>query len=419
MRRVVITGMGVVSPLGCGVEINWKRLIAGRSGITRMPDEIVPDLPVKVGELVPTLLEDALGGLDPDRIMLRDRKKADRFILLALAAAEEAINHAKWLPNDEHSRERTAVIVGSAIGGFPAIAAAWRKISTQGIFRLSPFIVPSFLVNLAASHISIKFGFKGALGSPVAACAAGAQAIADAARLIRTNEAGVVVAGGTESSMEQLSLGGFFAARALSVGFNDCPACASRPFDQRRDGFVLSEGAGALVLEDFDHAKARGANAIAELVGYGATADAYGIAGCPDDGDGARRAMEKAVRQAGIDANDIQYLNAHATSTPLGDRAELTAIKCVFGIDSGMAISSSKSATGHMLGASGALEAIYSVLSLRDQIAPPTLNLDEPDPAADGLRLVGSTAIKLPIEHVLSNSCGFGGVNASLVFRAV
>jgi 3-oxoacyl-[acyl-carrier-protein] synthase II len=383
-----------------------------------MPDEIVGAIPVKIGGLVPLAQDDVEGGFDPDRVMSpRDRRRVDRFILFALAAAEEAIRQAQWFPADEHSRERTAVVVGSAIGGFPAIAAGIRVADARGVHRLSPFIVPSFLVNLAASHISIRFGYKGPLGAPVAACAAGAQAIGDAARLIHAGEADVVIAGGTESCIERVSLGGFLVARALSNGFNDRPSSASRPFDTHRDGFVMSEGAGLLVLESLDHAIDRGAKPLAELVGYGATADAHSITASPDDGNGAMRAMQTAIRQARLKPIDIQHLNAHATSTSVGDRAELAAIKSLFGMDSELAITSTKSATGHLLGAAGGLEAIFSVLSLRDQIAPPTLNLDQPDPAAEGLNLVRGSAFSMNIEHVLSNGFGFGGVNASILFR--
>jgi 3-oxoacyl-[acyl-carrier-protein] synthase II len=275
------------------------------------------------------------------------------------------------------------------------------------------------LINLAASHVSIKYCFKGVLGAPVAACAAGAQAIGDAVRLIRTNESDVVIAGGTESCIERVSLGGFVVARALSGGFNDVPWCASRPFDKARDGFVMSEGAGLLVLEELEHALARKAKPLAEIVGYGTTADAHSLTASPEDGNGAKRSMQQALSQAGVAPIDVQHINAHATSTALGDRAELTAIKSVFGSNERVAITSTKSATGHLLGAAGGLEAIYSVLAIRDQVVPATLNLEQPDPAGDGLHLVGRTALPLKIEHVLSNGFGFGGVNASVLFRAL
>ena len=382
--------------------------------------ENIPDLPSKVVGPVPDLSSDAEAGFDPDLVVARkDQKKMDRFILFALMATEEAVRQAGWTPQDSVSRERTATIVGSAIGGFPAIAKSVRLSDSRGIKRLSPFIVPSFLINLAAGQISIKYGFKGPLGSPVAACASGVQAIGDAARLIQSNEADIAIAGGSEASIEPVSLGGFVAARALSTSFNDCPASASRPFDRDRDGFVMSEGAGILVIEALDHALARGATPLAELVGYGTTADAYHMTAGPDDGDGARRSMEHAIHQAGIHPGHVQYLNAHATSTLIGDRCELIAIKSVFGNDNKIAVSSTKSATGHLLGAAGGIEAIYSILSLRDQVAPATLNLEHPDEAADGVDLVRGAPRKMSIEHVISNGFGFGGVNASVLFRRV
>lgn len=419
MRRIVVTGMGAVSPLGCGVETNWSRLLAGRSGLRKLSDNVIAELPAKVAGPVPDLADDAEAGFDPDRAAPRkDQKKMDRFILFALLAAEEAVAQAGWQPQDARARERTATVIGSGIGGFPAIADAVRLADSRGTKRLSPFTVPSFLVNLAAGQVSIRHGFKGPLGAPVTACAAGVQAIGDAARLIRAGEADVAIAGGAEACIERTSLGGFAAARALSTGFNDTPQRASRPFDRDRDGFVMGEGAGLLILEERDHALARGATIIAELVGYGTSADAYHMTSGPEDGDGARRAIEQALHQAGLAPSDVQHLNAHATSTPVGDLGELAAIRAVFGSDGRIAVSSTKSATGHLLGAAGGLEAIYSILSLRDQIAPATLNLDHPDDAADGIDLVAGAARPMAIEHVLSNGFGFGGVNASVLFRA-
>ncbi|OJW61704.1 MAG: beta-ketoacyl-ACP synthase II [Afipia sp. 64-13] len=419
MRRVVVTGMGAVSPLGCGVEANWARLIAGKSGLRQLSDNVVGELSSKVAGVVPDLTEDAEAGFDPDRAAPRkDQKKMDRFILFALLAAEEAVKQAGWEPEDTRARERTATVIGSGIGGFPAIAESVRLADSRGVRRLSPFTVPSFLVNLAAGQVSIKHGFKGPLGAPVTACAAGVQAIGDAARLIRANEADVAIAGGAEACIERTSLGGFAAARALSSGFNDTPQRASRPFDRDRDGFVMGEGSGLLVLEEREHALARGATIIAELVGYGTSADAYHMTSGPEDGDGARRAIVQALHQAGLTPADIQHLNAHATSTPVGDHGELAAIKSVFGTSGGVAVTSTKSATGHLLGAAGGIEAIYSVLALRDQIAPATLNLDNPDEAANGVDLVRGAARAMKIEHVLSNGFGFGGVNASGIFRA-
>ncbi len=420
MRRIVVTGMGAVSPLGCGVETNWSRLLAGRSGIRTLSEAITADLSAKVGGQVPDVAVDPEGGFDPDRAAPRkDQRKMDRFILFALLAADEAIAQANWKPKDARSRQRTATVIASGIGGFPAIADAVRTTDIKGIRRLSPFTVPSFLVNLAAGHISIRYGFEGAIGAPVTACAASVQAIGDAARLIRAGEADIAICGGAEACIDRVSLGGFAAARALSSGFNDMPECASRPFDRDRDGFVMGEGAGVVVIEALDHAQARGAEPIAELIGYGTTSDAFHMTAGREDGEGAKRAMQIALEQAGISARNIQHLNAHATSTPVGDHGELEAIKTIFGTNGGVAVSSTKSATGHLLGAAGGLEAIFAILALRDQIAPETLNLDNPDPFAEGIDLVRGSARAMKIDHVLSNGFGFGGVNASLVLRKI
>jgi 3-oxoacyl-[acyl-carrier-protein] synthase II len=341
----------------------------------------------------------------------------DRFILFALLAAAEAIAQAGWNPTDAHALERTATIVASGIGGFPAIADAVRTTDQRGIRRLSPFTVPSFLANLAAGHITIRYGYRGPIGAPVTACAASVQAIGDGARLIKSGEADVAICGGTEACIDLVSLGGFAAARALSTSFNETPTRASRPFDRDRDGFVMGEGAGILVIEELEHALGRGATPIAEVVGYGTTADAYHITAGPEDGEGARRAMQAALRQAGLQPNEVQHLNAHSTSTPVGDLSELEAIKAVFGAKWQIAVSATKSATGHLLGAAGGLEAIFTILALRDQIAPPTLNLENCDPAAAGLDLVGTKARPLRMDHAISNGFGFGGVNASVIFR--
>lgn len=417
-RRIVVTGMGIVSPLGCGVEPVWHRLLAGRSGLRALPEEMVGDLPAKVGGVVPTKEEDSDAGFDPEiAASPKDQRKMDRFILFALAAAQEAIAQSGWIPADEHARERTATIIASGIGGFPAIAHAVRTTDTRGVQRLSPFTIPSFLVNMAAGHISIRHGYKGPIGAPVTACAAGVQAIGDAARLIRAGEADIAVCGGTEACIDLVSLGGFAAARALSTSFNDTPEQASRPFDSARDGFVMGEGAGMLVIEALEHALARGARPIAEIIGYGTSADAYHITSGPEDGNGARRAMQAALGQAHLAPSDIQHLNAHATSTPVGDLGELVAIKGLFGRDKGIAVTSTKSATGHLLGAAGGIEAIFSVLALRDQIIPATRNLENPDAVAEGVDIVSGAARKMAIEHALSNGFGFGGVNASVLFR--
>jgi 3-oxoacyl-[acyl-carrier-protein] synthase II len=418
MRRIVVTGLGAVSPLGSGVELMWSRLLSGRSGLRSLPATVSADLSARVAGIVADKTDDADGGFDPDAVVARkDQRKMDRFILFAMVAAAEAIAQAGWTPADAQSLERTATIIASGIGGFPAIVDAVRTTDQRGIRRLSPFTVPSFLVNLAAGHISIRHGYKGPIGAPVTACAAGVQAIGDAARMIRAGEADVAVCGGAEACIDLVSLGGFASARALSTHFNDTPTRASRPFDRDRDGFVMGEGAGVLVIEELQHALARQAKPIAEIIGYGTTADAYHVTSGPEDGEGAARAMRLALQQAGLVAGDVQHLNAHSTSTPVGDRGELAAIKAVFGRDRKIAVSATKSATGHLLGAAGGLEAIFTILALRDQVAPPTLNLENPDELAEGIDLVGGEARNLPITHAISNGFGFGGVNASIIFR--
>jgi len=410
--------MGLVSPLGSGVEAVWARLLSGRSGLRNLPDDVVADLPAKVGGAVPTLAEDAEAGFDPDRATPpKEQKKMDRFILFAMEAARQALEQAGWQAQTADAQERTATIIGSGVGGFGAIADAVRTTDSRGPRRLSPFTIPSFLVNLAAGHVSIQHGFKGPLGAPVTACAAGVQAIGDAARLIRCGEADIAVCGGAEAAIDRVSLAGFAAARALSSGFNDTPERASRPFDRDRDGFVMGEGAGLLVIESLEHALARGAQPLAELVGYGTSADAYHLTAGPEDGSGARRAMSLALAQAGISADQVQHLNAHATSTPVGDLGELAAIKSLFGSDNKIAVTSTKSATGHLLGAAGGIEAIFTLLAIRDQIAPATLNFDNPDPAAQGVDIVHGKARPMAIEYALSNGFGFGGVNASVLFK--
>jgi 3-oxoacyl-[acyl-carrier-protein] synthase II len=419
MRRIVVTGMGAVSPLGCGVELSWRRLLAAHSGLRLLP-EWSQALPARIAGLVRGKEEDPDGGFDAaEAASPKDQRKMDRFILFALLAAAEAIAQAQWMPQDAAALERTATIIASGIGGFPAIAEAVRTTDQRGVRRLSPFTVPSFLANLAAGQVSIRYGYKGPLGTPVTACAAGVQAIGDAARMIRTGEIDVAVCGGAEACIDLVSLGGFAAARALSSHFNDQPTRASRPFDRDRDGFVMGEGAGILVIEEQEHALARGASPIAEFVGYGTTADAYHMTSGPPDGEGARRAMEIALRQARLAPGDLQHLNAHATSTPAGDESELGAIGALFGRNRSIAVSATKSATGHLLGAAGGLEAIFTVLALRDQIAPPTLNLENPDPGADSIDIVAGAARPMAMEHAISNGFGFGGVNASMIFRRI
>lgn len=417
-KRIVVTGAGLVTPLGCGVYEVWRRLLAGMSGIRALPEHIGEGTGVAVAGQVPTLEMDPVAGYNADALIpAKERKKMDRFIEFALVAAHEALTQAQWHPTDEAQQQRTATVIGSGVGGFGALAGAVRTTDERGPRRLSPFTAPSFLANMAAGHVSISNGFKGPLGAPVTACAAGVQAIGDAARLIRSGEADIALCGGTEAAIDRVTLGCFAAARALSTEFNDRPAEASRPFDRDRDGFVMSEGAGLLVIESLEHALARGATPLAELIGYGTSADAYHLTAGPEDGSGARRAMEQALRQGGIGPQDVQHINAHATSTPVGDKGELAAIRALFGTRAGLAITSTKSATGHLLGGAGGIEAIFTVLALRDQTVPPTLNLQTPDEAALGLDLVALTARKTPMTHALSNGFGFGGVNASALFR--
>lgn len=416
-KRVVVTGMGIVSPLGCGVSHVWQALLQGKSGISRLDEEIVEDIACKVAGQVPSIEDDPLHGFDPSvAIPSKERKKMDRFIEFAMVAAQEALSQAGWFPEDQAERERTATVIATGIGGFNEIANAVRTTDTRGPRRLSPFTIPSFLANLAAGHVSIAHGFRGPIGAPVTACAAGAQAIGDAARMIRAGEADIALCGGSEAAIHRVSLGGFAAAKALSSNFNDHPETASRPFDRDRDGFVMGEGAGLIVIESLEHALARGATPLAELVGYGTSADAHHLTAGPEDGNGARRAMEAAIKQAGISSADIQHINAHATSTQVGDKGELAAIKSVFGTHQ-VAVTSTKSATGHLLGAAGGIEAIFTIQALREQVVPPTLNLHHPDADAEGLHLVALTAQPQRMHYALSNGFGFGGVNASLLLK--
>lgn len=414
--RVVVTGVGTVSPLGCGVETVWSRLLDGESGIRRLKPSFALGVGSQIAGQVPDSHEPA--GFNPDKWTdPHDRKKMDRFIEFAIAAAHEALMQADWAPEDEKAKERTATVIATGFGGFHAIAAAVRTTDTHGPRRLSPFTAPSFLANLAAGWVSIRYGFKGPIAAPMTACAASAQAIGDAARLIRSGEADIAICGGAEASINRVSLGIFGAARALSSRFNETPESASRPFDVARDGFVMAEGAGMLVIESLQHALARGAVPIAELVGYGTTADAHHLTSGPEDGAGAKRSMMSAIAQAGILPSEIGHLNAHATSTQVGDKSELAAIRAVFGENPSLAISATKSATGHMQGAAGAVEAIFTVLALRDGVAPPTRNLETMDPLAQGLDIVGKTPRRISTHYAMTNGFGFGGVNASAIFR--
>ncbi len=421
MKRIVVTGMGIVSPLGTGVELAWKHLLEGKSGISTLSDELVEGSPITIAGWIKPIEADANFGVDILKsISPKEQRRIDRFIQFALIASEEAINQAGWQPENEMQKERTATIIASGIGGFPAIANAVRKVEKESVDRLSPFTIPSFLVNLAAGHVSLKHQFKGPLGAPVTACAAGIQAIGDAARLIQNNEADVVICGGAEACIDKVSLGGFAAAKALSTNFLNNPELASRPFDIDRDGFVMGEGAGILVIESYDHALARGAKPIAELVGYGTTSDAYHITSGPEDGSGAARAMSIALKQASINPDAIDHINAHATSTPVGDAGELAAIKRVFSTNKNKpVISATKSSTGHLLGAAGGIEAIFTIKAIQAQCCPPTINLVQADERANGLTIVGKTPLQRKIEYALSNGFGFGGVNASVVFKRI
>jgi 3-oxoacyl-[acyl-carrier-protein] synthase II len=418
MRRVVVTGLGLVTPLGCGVEATWKRLLDGESGLRGIQSFDVSDLPAKIAGQVPRG-ETSSGFFNADDwVPPKEQRKMDDFIIFALAAGIQAVEDSGWKPEKDEDREKTGVIIGSGIGGLPTIAEGAITLKEKGPRRISPFFIPSALINLASGHLSIKYGFKGPNHSVVTACSTGAHAIGDAMRLIQFEDADVMVAGGAEAAICRLGVAGFAAARALSTGFNDDPPRASRPWDKDRDGFVMGEGAGVVVLEEYEHAKKRGAKIYAEVIGYGLSGDAYHITAPSENGDGAFRAMRSALNRAKTNADEIDYINAHGTSTPLGDEIELGAIKRLFGDHAyKLSMSSTKSAIGHLLGAAGSVEAIFSILSLRDQVVPPTRNLDNPSEGCD-IDLVPHRAKKRPVKKALSNSFGFGGTNASLVFSA-
>jgi len=415
--RIVITGMGMVSPLGLGVDAVWKRLIVGESGIRQLPTSISDGLKTHIAGQVPSNIEQDNGLNESDYLTPKERKRIDRFTLFALAAAKEALAQSKWQPTTAKDQEATATIIATGIGGFTTITNAQKILTEKGARRVSPFTVPAFLANLAAGNLSIKYGFKGPIGTPVTACAAGIQAIGDAMRLIRTNEAQVALAGGTEACIDPLSLAGFGALTALSTK-NDAPEKASRPFDKDRDGFVMGEGAGLVVLETLEHALARGATPLVEIAGYGTSADAHHLTSGPEDGEGAARAIKSALTMANISADKIGYVNAHATATPVGDRGEINALRQIFK-DSikQLSISSTKSATGHLLGAAGGVETIFSAQALRTGILPPTLNLEHPEESMADLDLVPLVARKKATDYVLCNGFGFGGVNAAIILK--
>jgi 3-oxoacyl-[acyl-carrier-protein] synthase II len=417
LRRVVVTGMGIVSPLGCGIEPTWANILASKSGAKRIDDFQVDDIACQIAHRIP-LGDYADGKFNPDEWMdVKDQRKVDPFIIYAMAAATQAIEDAGVEPKTEEEKHRIGTLIGSGIGGIGGIYETSITLHEKGPRRVSPFFIPGRIINMASGNVSIRFGLKGPNHSVVTACSTGAHAIGDAARLIMLGDADVMVAGGAESPVNRISIAGFAACRALSTGFNDRPEMASRPYDKDRDGFVMGEGAGIVVLEEYERAKARGAKIYGEVIGYGLSGDAYHITAPSEDGDGGFRCMQMAVKRAGIDPSEIDYINAHGTSTPLGDEIELGSVTRMLGAAAPKAaMSSTKSAIGHLLGAAGSVEAIFCLLAMRDSIVPPTINLDNPsiDSVID---LVPHKPKKKEVNIALSNSFGFGGTNASLIFR--
>jgi 3-oxoacyl-[acyl-carrier-protein] synthase II len=418
MRRVVITGLGLVTPLACGVEATWSRLLAGQSGAKLITKFKVDDLACRIACDVPRG-DGSDGSYDPNQwVDAKDQRRIDDFILYGITAAQQAVTDSGYEPKSEEERERSGVLIGSGIGGLDGIEQAAILVHEKGPRKLSPFFIPGRLINLASGYVSIRFGFKGPNHAVVTACSTGAHAIGDAARFIALDDADVMLAGGAEAAICRLGIAGFVACRALSTGFNDTPEKASRPYDKDRDGFVMGAGAGVVMLEEYEHAKARGAKIYAEVKGYGLSGDAHHVTAPAEDGNGGLRAMQMALKRAGLSPADVDYINAHGTSTPLGDEIELRAVERLFGNAAGkLAMSSTKSSIGHLLGAAGAVEAIFSVLAIRDGVAPPTLNLDNPSVETE-IDLVANRAKKMRIATVLSNSFGFGGTNATLVLTA-
>jgi len=425
MRRVVITGIGLITPLAANREATWERLVAGKSGANRVEHVKVDDLPCQIACMVPRV--DGRGGgagdphaFDPDKTMsAKEQRRIEDFILYAIAAADEAVADSGWKPEADEGKNRTGVLIGSGIGGIDTIGATAIQLERDGPRKISPFFIPSSLINLASGQVSIRHGFRGPNHAVVTACATGAHAVGDASRLIMYGDADVMVAGGAEAAVGRLAMAGFCALRAMSTNFNDTPEKASRPYDKDRDGFVMGEGAGCLVLEEYEHAKARGAKIYAEVKGYGLSGDAYHITAPADDGDGGYRAMQAALKNAGMTPGDIDYLNTHGTSTPLGDEIELKAIERLFGnAAANLSVSSTKSAIGHLLGAAGAVEAVFCALAIRDGIIPPTLNLDNPS-VESAMDLTPHTAKKRTVKAAMSNSFGFGGTNAAVILTAV
>ena len=418
MRRVVVTGLGLVTPLGCGVQVTWDNLVAGKSGIRQITHIDVSDIPAKVAGVVPRRSNP--GEFNPDNyIEPKEQKKMDDFIHFAFGAATQAVEDAGIAQLSDEQKLRTGVMIGSGIGGLPIIEETVLLMKEKGARRVSPFFVPASIINMISGHVSIKYGFKGPNHAVVTACSTGAHSIGDAARMIRDGDADVMLAGGAESTINPLGVAGFAQARALNCSYNDRPEQASRPYDKDRDGFVMGEGAGVVVLEEYEHAKARGAKIYAEVVGYGLSGDAYHVTAPHPEGKGAELSMRMALKKAGMGPGDIDYVNAHGTST-MADTIELGAVKRVLGDDlTGASMSSTKSAIGHLLGGAGAVEAIFCILAIRDQVVPPTLNLDNPDEGTEGVDLVPKVAKKRKVRAVLNNSFGFGGTNASLVMKAV
>jgi len=419
VRRVVITGLGMVTPLGVGVDLNWSRILAGKSGISRISNFEVSDITCQIAGQVPGPDED--GGLNlDDFIDPREQRRQDRFIQLGVVAAQLAVEDSGWKPDDREAQNRTGVMIGSGIGGLETIVKTDQLMADRGTRKISPFFIPSALINLVSGHVSIKYGFRGPNHAVVTACSTGAHAIGDAARMVALDDADVMVAGGAEAAVCRIGMAGFAAARALSTGYNDRPEQGSRPWDKGRDGFVMGEGAGIVVLEELEHAKARGATIYAEIKGYGMSGDAYHITAPAEDGDGGFRAMQAALKRAGLTPADIDYVNAHGTSTPLGDLIEAGAVRRLLGDAVGsVSMSSTKSATGHLLGAAGAIEAIYSIKAVQTGEVPPTLNLEDPEEAVADFDLVPLKARKREVRNAMSNSFGFGGTNASLIIGQV
>jgi 3-oxoacyl-[acyl-carrier-protein] synthase II len=419
MRRVVVTGLGMVTPLACGVDITWQRLIDGKSGARRIETFEVSDLACKIACQVPRG-DGSDGSFNPDQWMEpKEQRKVDDFIIFAMAAAKQALDDAGWKPASHEDQANTGVLIGSGIGGLSGIAETAIVLKERGPRRVSPFFIPGRLINLASGYVSIAHGLKGPNHSVVTACSTGAHAIGDASRLIGLGDAEVMVAGGAESPISRIGMAGFIACRALSTSFNDTPERASRPYDRDRDGFVMGEGAGVVVLEALEHATARGAKIYGELIGYGLSGDAYHITAPAEDGDGAFRCMTMAIKRAGVTPEEVDYINAHGTSTPMGDEIELGAVQRLAGNAAGkISMSSTKSCIGHLLGAAGAVEAIFSLLAMRDGILPPTINLDNPS-VETPIDLVPHRSKKRKVDTALSNSFGFGGTNASLIFRRV